>query len=154
MPTEQMEGHVDDAVVAELVGLAWETFVGQPLEPESPPPLVGDPLCASISIGGPWSATLILSCSKAAAVHAASLMLGLGADEVEDVDVFDILGEFANIVGGNLKGVISEATDGEWTLSLPVVSAGMQTVPGSVCALMLGFTCDGEPLSCEVREHA
>ena len=154
MPTEQMEGHVDAAVVAELVGLAWETFVGQPLAPESPPPLVAEPLCASISIGGPWSATLILSCSRAAALHAASLMLGVGADGVEDADVFDILGEFANIVGGNLKGVISEATDGEWTLSLPVVSAGMQTVPGSVCALMLGFTCDGEPISCEVREHA
>ncbi|MGD9705630.1 MAG: chemotaxis protein CheX [Acidimicrobiia bacterium] len=154
MPTEQMEGHADAAVVTEIVAVAWETFVGQPLLVEVPPPLLGEPLCASIAIGGPWNATLILSCSRTAAVNGASLLLGLSPDELDDHDVLDILGEFANIVGGNLKGVVSASGDGDWTLSLPVVSCGVQTVPGSVCALLIGFTCEGEPLSCEVREHA
>ena len=154
MPTEQKESQIDATVVAEIVALAWETFVGCALEPECPPPLVAEPLCASISIGGPWSATLILSCTRAAASHAAAIMFGLEPDEVDDADVFDILGEFANIVGGNLKGVVSGTADGEWTLSLPVVSAGAQTVPGSVCTLTLGFTFDGEPIACEVRGHA
>jgi chemotaxis protein CheX len=154
MPIEQLEGHVDAAIVSELVALAWETFVGQPLFPEESLLIVTDPLCASIAIGGPWNATLILSCSRVAAVRGAALLLGMEPAEVEDGDVLDILGEFANIVGGNLKGVVSADGDGEWTLSLPVVSAGAQKIPGSVCRLMLGFSCDGEPISCEVHEHA
>jgi len=132
-----------------------QTFIGTelvpvdavgPTEPESV-------VCSSISIGGPWSATVLFHCSRTLACSGAATVLGMTLDELEEADMLDIIGELANIIGGNVKGFVSDA-DSEWSLSLPVVSDGMQTVPGSRLATEVAFLCDGELIGCQVREHA
>lgn len=154
MPIEHGRSGVDPATLTAIVVRAWRTLVGDDLVPLDGASQVSDPMCSSIAIGGPWSATVVVSVERAAAQAGASSLLGVEPRHVDESDVLDLLGELANIVGGNVKGFVSGARDGEWTLSLPVVSAGVQTVPGSRCALQLGFAGGSGGLACELREHA
>jgi chemotaxis protein CheX len=153
MNSDQMTYSLSSELVADLVSLAWSTFVGTPVDQVEPVEIRSDVVCASISIGGPWSATFLLFCSRELATFCAATVLGMPEAELLDEDVHDIMGELANIIGGNLKGIVSD-TDHAWTLSLPVVSNGMQSVPGSRLASDLLFVCNGAPLGCHLREHA
>ncbi len=155
MDTDELTQRIPPEIVADLVSLAWQTFVGSELIPvETGGTIDADKMVSSaISIGGPWSATVVLHCSRTLARDGAAAVLGMEPLELEDSDVLDIVGELANIIGGNVKGFVSDA-DSEWSLSLPVVSEGMQSVPGSRLATEVAFLCEGEPISCEVREHA
>jgi chemotaxis protein CheX len=156
MDTDELTQRIPPEVVADLVSMAWQTFVGEcymePIDPLAPAD--NDTLiCSSISIGGPWSATLLLFCTTELASRTTATVLGMEPGEVESADMRDIVGELANIVGGNLKGFVSDGA-GDWSLSLPVVSAGMHTVPGSRLATAIAFQCDGQLLGCQIREHA
>jgi chemotaxis protein CheX len=154
MATSQHALLIPAEVVSELVQLAWQSFFGSELESIEPDPIVGDDVvCASISIGGPWNATLLLHCARPLARGGTAAMLDIEPAELADADVHDIMGELANIIGGNLKGVVSDG-DAAWTLSLPVVSNSLQTVPGSKLAVHVGFLSDGESIGCQVFEHA
>lgn len=155
MDTDELTQRIPPEIVADLVSLAWQTFVGTELIPvETGGPVDADQMVSSaISIGGPWAATVVFHCSMTVARIGAATVLGMEPAEMEDSDVLDIVGELANIIGGNVKGFVSDA-DSEWSLSLPVVSEGMQLVPGSRLATEVAFLCEGEPISCEVREHA
>jgi chemotaxis protein CheX len=153
MATSQHAQLIPTEVVSELVELAWQSFFGSQLVPIEPDPVVTDDVtCASISIGGPWNATLLLHCARPLVRRGAAEMLGIELVELTDTDVHDIMGELANIIGGNLKGVVSDG-DAVWTLSLPVVSNSMQTVPGSKLAAHVAFLSDGESIGCQVFEH-
>jgi chemotaxis protein CheX len=156
MDTDELTQRIPPDVVADLVSTAWQTFVGEtdmiPVEATSPAP-GANVLCSSIAIGGPWSATLLLHCTSNLARVATATVLGMELDELDPADVRDIIGELANIVGGNVKGFVSDA-DSEWTLSLPVVSEGIQSVPGSRLATEISFLCQGELIGCQIREHA
>lgn len=155
MDTDELTQRIPPEIVADLVSLAWQTFVGSELVPvEAAGPADPDRVvCSSISIGGPWSATVLFHCSRHLAVVGAAAVLGMEPDELEEADMLDIIGELANIIGGNVKGFVSDA-DSEWSLSLPVVSEGMQTVPGSRLATEVAFVCDGDLVGCQIREHA
>ena len=154
METDELTQRIPPEVVADLVSMAWQTFVGSELEIVEAVPAAEQPImCSSISIGGPWSATVVLYFSRAIAFSGTATVLGMEPDELDEADVRDIIGELANIVGGNVKGFVSDA-DSDWSLSLPVVSDGMLSVPGSRLATEVLFICDGEFLGCQVREHA
>lgn len=154
MDTESLTQRIPPEVVADLVSMAWQTFIGSDLEAIEAVAGWGQSpiMCASIAIGGPWSATVVLSFSRTIAFSGTSTVLGIPLDELDDADVRDTIGELANIVGGNVKGFVSDV-DGDWSLSLPVVSDGMLSVPGSRLATELLFLCEGEPISCQIREH-
>ena len=155
METDELTQRIPPEVVADLVSMAWQTFVGTELEMiEAVAAADQAPvMCSSISIGGPWSATVVLYFARKIAFSGTATVLGIDADELEEADVHDIIGELANIVGGNIKGFVSDS-DSDWTLSLPVVSDGMQSVPRSRLATEVLFLCDGEFIGCQVREHA
>jgi chemotaxis protein CheX len=155
METEALTQRIPPEVVADLVSLAWQTFVGSELVPVEPVQSRDTEavMCSSISIGGPWSATVVLHFSRELAFAGTATVLGMEVAELEEADVRDILGELANIVGGNVKGFVSDS-DSDWSLSLPVVSDGMQSVPGSKLATEVAFLCDGGHIGCQIREHA
>ena len=153
MTTDQLTSPISSELVASLVSLAWSTFVGETAEEEEPSPIDGTVICASIAIGGPWSATILLFCNKSLALSCAAAVLGTPPEKLRDADVHDVMGELANIIGGNLKGIVCDS-DEVWTLSLPAVANGMQSVPGSRLAAEVQFRCGGSQLGCHVREHA
>ncbi len=153
MQTGELTYGAAPEMVAELVSMAWSTFVGCEIAPIDDVVPTDSVMCSSIAITGPWSATLLLYCDRTIATTTTAAVLGMDPAEVEQADVRDIMGELANIIGGNLKGAISDDS-GEWKLSLPVVSDGMQTVPGSKPVAELAFIGAWGTIGCQVREHA
>jgi Chemotaxis phosphatase CheX len=136
-----------------LVCVAWSTFIGTELvriENQVPDSSV---VCSSIAISGPSSATVMFFADPTVARRGTATVLGLGPDELDDGDIHDVFGEIVNIIGGNLKGVVSDDV-GDWRLSLPVVSNAMQHSPGSRLVTEVCFMTDGGTIGCQILEHS
>jgi len=106
--------------LTEMVDQVWLSY----LDPEGIDPLVanGDEkqpteVHAMVSITGSWHGHLVYASSTAAARKAAAGFLAMTVDEVGEEDVTDVLGELANIVGGNVKAMLPDGC----FLSLPTV---------------------------------
>ena len=67
----------------------------------------------------------------------------MSSGDVTDPDIRDVVGEFANVIGGNVKSVMP----GPSVLSLPSTSLeGTVDRPGEIEALRIDMTWQGEPL--------
>ena len=136
----------------ELVSLAWTTFIGSDIVRVGEREIGPEVVCASISISGPSCATVLFFADTNLARRATSIVLDSPAAELSDADIHDVLGEVVNIIGGNVKGVVSDGEQ-EWALSLPVVSNAMQSAPGSRPAALICFLAEGGTLGCQILEH-
>jgi chemotaxis protein CheX len=138
-----------DAELQEIVDEVWASY----LDPEGLHPLLpADPakarfdVMSAVSITGSWHGHVTFACTEKAARNAAAAFLELGPAEVSDADIADVLGELANIVGGNIKSMLPSGC----VLSLPhvVVSQGGDTHrPGVVQVAALSGTWQGEPVT-------
>lgn len=139
--------NVDD--LAEMVDQVWISY----LDPEGVNPLIrgdeqgdaGD-VHSSVSITGSWHGHLVYASSTIAARRAAAAFLAMETDEVSQEDISDVLGELANIVGGNVKAMLPPGC----FLSLPqVVMAPTSATryPSAVEVVGLFGTWLGEPVS-------
>ena len=143
--TEQPTPTVDD--LREIAEQVWAAY----LDPEGVRPfLVGEPgepgtaVSASVSLTGGWHGHVVVSCSSGAARHAAAAFLAMEAGEVSDEDMTDVMGELANIVGGNVKSMLPAAT----AVSLPhVVSGADNRFPTTRQICELAGTWLDEPFS-------
>jgi chemotaxis protein CheX len=139
--------NVDD--LAEMVEQVWVSY----LDPEGVSPLVptGDEaqtteVHSSVSITGSWTGHVVFASSTAAARRAAAAFLAMEDGEVSQDDLSDVLGELANIIGGNVKAMLPTGC----FLSLPqVVLAPEATTiyPSAERITGLYGTWDGEPVS-------
>lgn len=98
-----------EADLREIADQVWSSY----LDPEGDGPLLAaDPdkarveVMASVSITGSWHGHVIFACTEPAARNAAGAFLAMDAAEVADEDIVDVLGELANIVGGNVKSML------------------------------------------------
>jgi chemotaxis protein CheX len=76
-----------------------------------------DSFQAAIRINGDWKAELRVIASRGLAESIAQSMFAAEPSELSEEEVLDALGEIANVIGGNVKGII----DQECSLSLPCV---------------------------------
>lgn len=107
------------AELQQIIADVWLFSLGMQVEPDtSDEPLGTDTLAARVRISGPWEGTLILRCHPASARRWAEAMLELNSGGLSDEAVNDALGELANMVAGNVKGLLA----GDSRLSLPIVS--------------------------------
>jgi chemotaxis protein CheX len=119
---------VEDEALSQIVDAMWSSYFGhvEPLLPAFEPHDVEGPvLCASVGISGarPGLVSVVVERSGAAPLAAALLQ----EDEaLSDEDIYDSLGEIANIVGGNVKALVPDAG----ALGLPGISAA-QPLPSS-----------------------
>ena len=142
-----------DDVLDELMSAAWNTFLEAELVRVTDAPMPDDAVWASIAIAGPKNATIVIVCESHLAANCAAQVLMMEPDELEPEDTSDVLGELANIVAGNLKGVYGDGDGTEkWSLSLPVVSQGEQVIHGSHLKTRSVFDCLGGTVVCELRE--
>ena len=116
----RVEPMVRAADLAEMVGQVWVSY----LDPEGISPLIstGDEsqpaeVHSSVSITGAWTGHLVFASSAVGARRAAAAFLSVAPAEVTPADVTDVLGELANIVGGNVKAMLPAGC----SLSLPRV---------------------------------
>jgi chemotaxis protein CheX len=101
---------------------------------------------SSVSITGSWTGHVVYASSTQAARRAAAAFLAMEVDEVSQDDVSDVLGELANIVGGNVKAMLPPGA----FLSLPqVVLAPESTArfPNTERISGVYGIWDGEPVS-------
>lgn len=80
----------------------------------------GDQLTATIHLAGDWNGVLALECGRKQACAFAARFLSMENPEMVDDVVRDVLGELANMIGGNLKCVLA----GGLKLSMPSVVDG------------------------------
>jgi chemotaxis protein CheX len=115
-----VEVEVNENDLAEMVEQVWMSY----LDPEGISPLIPtydssqpSEVYSSVSITGSWSGHVVYACSSMAARRAAAAFLAMEVDEVGEDDLSDVLGELANIVGGNVKAMLPPGC----FLSLPQV---------------------------------
>ena len=84
-------------------------YVGEPISTALAGDIEQDAWTFGVSIRGAWNGEVVLSGSRAFAVQAASDLLGIEPADVSDDDARDGVSEVANVIGGNLKALISAA---------------------------------------------
>ena len=110
---------LDPATVQSIADEVWPSLVGDgeafvPV-PVAPPAEV---VSAWVDITGPWTGSVVLTCSPATArALTENVLMSRPPAVVDDVDVADALGELANVLGGNIKSVLP----GESRLGLPQI---------------------------------
>ena len=140
---------VKEGDLAEMVEQVWVSY----LDPEGVSPLVvhGDnkqssDVHSTVSITGSWHGHLVYASSRLAAQKAAAAFLAMEPDEVSQDDISDVLGELANIVGGNVKAMLPPGC----FLSLPTVVLAPDTAsyyPAAERISGLYGSWDGESVS-------
>jgi chemotaxis protein CheX len=146
------------ADLAEMVEQVWSSY----LDPEGVDPLIpmedGDlhsEVHSSVSITGSWQGAVVYASSTSAARQAAAAFLAMEPDEVSAEDLSDVLGELANIVGGNVKAMLPPGC----LLSLPQVVLAPDSAtryPSAVQVSGLHGIWKGEPVSVtmwQVKSH-
>jgi len=144
-----VETVVKEGDLAEMVEQVWVSY----LDPEGISPLIttGDEnqpteVHSSVSITGSWHGHLVYASSTQAAKRAAAAFLAMEPEEVGQEDISDVLGELANIVGGNVKAMLPAGC----FLSLPTVVMAPQTAsyfPAAERISGLYGVWDGESVS-------
>jgi chemotaxis protein CheX len=97
-------------------------------------------LTAVIHLAGNWSGAVLLECSPETACQLAGRFLSIDPPAIADDMVRDVLGELANIIGGNLKSALAEGLH----LSMPAIVDG--SVPPGARGERLTFECAYGPL--------
>jgi chemotaxis protein CheX len=121
-----VEVEVNENDLAEMVEQVWMSY----LDPEGLSPLIPtyddsqpSEVHSSVSITGSWTGHVVYASSMVAARNAAAAFLAMEAGEVSPEDLSDVLGELANIVGGNVKAMLPPGC----FLSLPQVVLAPET---------------------------
>jgi chemotaxis protein CheX len=140
---------VSEDDLAEMVEQVWVSYV----DPQGVSPLIPtddenqpSEVHSSVSITGSWNGVVVYASSTTAAKRAAAAFLAMGEDEVSAEDLSDVLGELANIIGGNVKAMLPAGA----LLSLPQVvlaSESASKYPSAQRVTGLYGVWDGEPVS-------
>jgi chemotaxis protein CheX len=120
MPTEMTAGILPDEL-AQIVKTVFRTMVS--LEVDECGTLwfpSGDRLTSVVHLTGDWKGAVLLECDWIVACRFARRFLSLDPPDMVDDLVRDVLGELANMIGGNLKCVLTQGIQ----LSMPSVVDG------------------------------
>jgi Predicted inhibitor of MCP methylation, homolog of CheC len=116
-----MQAELSKDAVTEIVQSIFSTMIGvDVIAVDSPASHAGDRITSSVFLEGAWNGAVSLECSRQYACHVAGHFLAVEPPLIVDDDVRDVLGELANMIGGNIKSSISS----EVRLSLPSVVDG------------------------------
>jgi chemotaxis protein CheX len=129
----------------------WESFTGRTIElaDDQVRPHGGDVTVGRVTVTGEWQGNVLLSCPAQLARMAASAMFDLPAEQLDDEQVADALGELTNMIGGNIKSLIP----GPSRLSMPAVTVGASStlpMPRATLLSTVALACEGLPLTVSV----
>lgn len=137
----------------EILGITrdvWESFTGRTIEiADDQVRPDGGVTVGCVSVTGEWQGSVLLACPARLARMAASAMFDLPAEQLDDEQVADALGELTNMIGGNIKSLIP----GPSRLSMPAVTVGASStvpLPGAALLSTVSLACEGLPLSVSV----
>jgi chemotaxis protein CheX len=137
-------GDVVEGVFTGMLGFELEPTHGDHVLTSESQRFIG-----TVHISGAWAGSVVVECTELLTRLVAAAMFGTEPDDVEDDEQIDVIGELANMIGGNIKALF----DGESVLSLPTVVRGADfrvLVPGTHLARSLSYTCEGCVLTVRV----
>ena len=120
---------VSENDLAEMVEQVWVSYLDREgLRPLIPTGDAEQPseVHSSVSFSGSWTGHLVYATSAMGASRAAAAFLAVPPAALTPADVVDVLGELANIVGGNVKAMLPPGC----FLSLPRV---VQAPGSAIC---------------------
>ena len=113
----------------------------------------GNVVSAFVQITGDWEGVVSIRCSRALSEAIASSMFALEPNELSNEEIYDAVGEIANMIGGGVKSI----AEGESTLTIPVVAEGNEnvaTVPGTTTENTVVAKVGNEPMVLQVSTRA
>lgn len=138
----------------EILGITrdvWESFTGRTIDVADGQarPGGGDLTVGCVTVTGAWQGSVLLACPAQLARMAAAAMFDLPAEQLDDREVADALGELTNMIGGNIKSLIP----GPSRLSMPAVTVGASPTvkpPRAALVTTVSLACEGLPLTVSV----
>jgi chemotaxis protein CheX len=100
----------------------------------------GDRLTSSVYLAGEWNGAVLFDCNPRQACQFAGRILSMDPPAIVDDDVRDVLGELANMIGGNMKCGMTTGV----SLSMPTVMEGRDydmRICGSQVLERVAFQC-------------
>src|SRR5690242_11280874 len=95
-----------------IVQTLGESLLVEPVIPaEDQPPLPSDTMGSSVEVRGAFRGRVTVACSSALARVLAAHMFGRTDVEVTDTDILDAVREMANVIAGNVKGLLPVPSD-------------------------------------------
>ena len=131
--------------ICEVVDLVTSTLLATPAIPISTPSstsgALGDRVWTGfVAITGPFSGAVTVACSSDFVEHARAAMV----DERNDDASRDVLAELTNVIGGNIKSLLSSSSETHCHLSLPIVSIGTLEMPAATLVHEQWCQCEDE----------
>jgi len=121
MSTSAMNPCIGASDLAQIVQSVFATMVSLEIvscsEAWSPD---GNRVTSAVHLSGDWNGVVLLECERRQACAFAARFLSIDAPDSVDDTVRDVLGELANMIGGNLKCVVARGI----ALSMPSVVDG------------------------------
>jgi chemotaxis protein CheX len=116
-----MQTEVSVELLAQIVESVFTTMMSLNVSPTDEPWLpAGDRLTSFVHLTGDWNGAVLLDCNPRQACQFAGRILSMDPPEIVDDDVRDVLGELANMIGGNMKCGMAAGV----SLSMPTVMEG------------------------------
>src|ERR1700679_126555 len=136
---------VSEEMVAQIVESVFITMMNLEVFPGRIPwsPSRGQ-LTSAVHLSGKWNGGGLLECNRWQACRFAGRFLSMDPPDTVNDDVRDVLGELANMIGGNMKSAVATGLN----LSIPSVTDGSdygQRICGSEIHNRLRFECAEGP---------
>jgi CheY-specific phosphatase CheX len=144
--------NLQDADIMCIVQSLGESLLVEPIIPtEDQAPVPSDTMGSSVEVRGAFRGRVTVACSAALARVVASRMFGGTDENVTGAEVLDALHEVANVVAGNVKGLLPVPND----VGLPddVLPPDLYQAATPEGARRLRFLLGGEPMWIAVREE-
>ncbi len=125
MPTE-LSAEIVPSELAQIVESVFETMLSLEVHETETPWFPGpDRLTSAVQLTGEWNGAVLLECDRGQSCYFAARFLSIELPGAVDDVVRDVLGELANMIGGNLKCILVPGI----RLSMPsVVDGGSSSV--------------------------
>jgi chemotaxis protein CheX len=136
-----MQTEVSVELLVQIVESVFTTMMDLEVSPsEAPWVSTGDRLTSFVHLTGDWNGAVLFECNPRQACQFAGRILSMDAPDAVDDDVRDVLGELANMIGGNMKSGMATGV----RLSMPTVMEGRDydmRICGSAVLEKVAFLC-------------
>jgi chemotaxis protein CheX len=143
---------VGAAEITDITQAVWTSVLGggaEVCDRDASDELPGKVMTSCVQITGAWEGAVTLQCAPDLARSVAATMLDVAATAATIAEVRDVMGELANMVGGNIKALLPGPTQ----LSLPIVVEGEQSamsIMDSTSVSTVWFSSGGRPFVVKV----
>ena len=138
------------ADIARIVDQITESMLGMGTHPADRGAMANDLWTACVAIEGTYAVTV--TAQRGFAAWLASVFFEEPLEGIGDDSAADAMGEFSNVIAGNVKSLVSYHTGRTLSLSLPMVSSEAPRLVGAVARRQVNLACGEHALCVELWE--